>query len=81
MFELDLSIIISIGHTFKSRNLPDILTGDLNADFNRNNRFDIILKNCIKNHDFLLLDNLNSQNSTSINGTMTSSHKKIRKPP
>ena len=63
MFELVLSIIISIVHEFKSRNLPDILTGDFNADFNRNNRFDIILKNFIKDHDFILLDNLNSQNS------------------
>ena len=48
---------------FKSRNIPVLVTGDFNADFGRNNKFDIILSNFVNDHNFLILDTLNSKNS------------------
>ena len=62
MFQLSLTLARTIAHEFKSRNIPVILAGDFNADLNRNNKFDIILKNFIKENNFLALKNQNTQN-------------------
>jgi hypothetical protein len=58
MFELTLTLISTIFQEFNSRNIPVIISGDFNADFERKNKFDLILKNYIKDHEFLILDNL-----------------------
>ena len=60
MFELSLTLIRTIAHEFKSRNIPVILAGDFNADLNRNNKFDIILKSFIKENNFSIFNNKNS---------------------
>ena len=63
MFELSLSLIFTITKEFKENNFPVLITGDFNADVNRSNKFDIILKNYLKDHCFNLLDNLNNKNT------------------
>ena len=64
MFELSLTLARSIAQEFKSRNIPVILAGDFNADLNRNNKFDIILRNFIKDNNIFVLENQNkAQNS------------------
>jgi hypothetical protein len=63
MFELTLTLISTIYQEFNSRNIPVIIAGDFNADFERKNKFDLILKNYIIDHEFFILDNLNSENS------------------
>jgi hypothetical protein len=39
------------------------MAGDFNSDFERKNKFDLILKNYMKDHEFFILDNPNSENS------------------
>ena len=63
LFELTLTLLSTISNEFKSRNIPVLVTGDFNADFGRNNKFDIILSNFVNDHNFLILDTLNSKNS------------------
>ena len=63
MFELTLTLINTVTHEFKSRNIPVLLTGDFNADLNRKNRFDIIFKKFINDHQYKNLDENNDQNS------------------
>ena len=38
------------------------MTGDFNADFNRSNRFDVILKKITKESNYVIKDNLNPIN-------------------
>ena len=63
IFEQSLSLIISITNEFKKNIIPVLITGDFNADINRKNKFDIILKNFLIDHDYILLDELNKNNS------------------
>ena len=63
MFELSLSLIFTITKEFKENNFPVLITGDFNADVNRSNKFDIILKNYLVDHGFILLDDLNNKNN------------------
>ena len=63
MFELSLSLIFTITKEFKENNFPVLITGDFNADVNRSNNFDIILKNYLVDHGFILLDDLNNKNN------------------
>ena len=58
LFELTLTLLSTISNEFKSRNIPVLITGDFNADFGRNNKFDIILSNFVNDHNFLILDTL-----------------------
>ena len=63
MFELTLTLIYTLFQEFSSRSIPVIITDDFIAEFERKNKFDLILKNYIIDHEFPILDNLNSQNS------------------
>ena len=63
-FEITLSRILALIDINKEKNIPTFLMGDFNADTNRNNRFDIILKKFISENNLLLLDNINNTNYT-----------------
>ena len=63
MFELTLTLLFTVSNEFKSRNIPVLITGDFNADLDRTNKFDVILKINLNDHNFLILDKLNSNNS------------------
>ena len=63
MFELTLTLLFTVSNEFKSRNIPVLITGDFNADLDRTNKFDVILKKFLNDHNFLILDKLNSNNS------------------
>ena len=60
MFELTLSLIVTLIRKFEHKNIPILLMGDFNSDINRQNRFDIILKNFIRDHNLILIDNINN---------------------
>ena len=61
-FELVLSLISSIIEEFYKRKIVTVITGDFNADFNRSNIFDVILKNFTKENNYVIINNLNPIN-------------------
>ena len=61
MYELTLSIMAVLIEKFKTRNIPFIIAGDMNADIFRGNRFDKILANFSSDHDLVFLDQLCTQ--------------------
>ena len=58
-FESSLCLIWTLNNHFDDKNIPVIILGDFNADLNRNNRFDCLLKNFIIENNFLVIDTLN----------------------
>jgi len=62
-FELTLSRILALIEHHKEKNIPIILMGDFNADFNRNKRFDEILKKFIKENNMIILDHINKEHN------------------
>ena len=62
-FELCFTMIATIASEFNTRNIPVFLIGDFNGDFNRSNRFDLLLSKFIKDHEYIVLEYLDPKNN------------------
>ncbi|CAF0986190.1 unnamed protein product [Brachionus calyciflorus] len=61
LYELIISRICIYFKMFEERKIPVVILGDFNADPFRQNRFDYIFKDMIKELDLVLISNLNTQ--------------------
>ena len=61
MYELSLSLILTLLEKARLSNMTTLVVGDFNADFFRNKRFDKLLSQFVSGNNLISLDGINTQ--------------------